>query len=52
MLDKQCEIAWRMGRWQEAADLAVNDASGNMPVNSAVYQSLKVALSAGVQYLW
>ena len=44
MLDKQCEIAWRMGRWQEAADLASSDSSGNPPIHSAVCQSLKVAL--------
>lgn len=44
MLDKQCEIAWRMGRWQEAADLAPSDASGNILINSAVCQSLKVSL--------
>ena len=42
MLDKRCEIAWRMGRWQDAADVPLSDSRGGPAIHAAICKSLKV----------
>ena len=43
LLDKQCEIAWQMGMWQDAADLVPPDSPGTPAIHATICKLLKVA---------